>query len=82
MIYLKNQVTYPPWHQLDSSMVKMNQDVMLTRSFKLFSLIYFFRHLIINIDYDQIIENLDNSEDKYKIYFQKIMILHVIQQIL
>ena len=29
-MYLKNHVKYHPWHQLDSSMVKMNQDVMLT----------------------------------------------------
>ena len=32
-----------------------------------------------NIDYDKIIENLDNSEDEFGIYFHIIMILRVIQ---
>ena len=34
-----------------------------------------------NIDCDKIIEDLDNSEDDYRSYTQKIMILQVIQQI-
>ena len=34
-----------------------------------------------NIDCDKIIENMDNSEDDYRIYIQKIMILQVIQHI-
>ena len=40
-----------------------------------------FRQLIMNIDCDKIIENMDNIEDDYRGYIQKIMILQVIQQI-
>ena len=50
----------------------------------LFQVIFFnifFRQLIMNIDCEKIIENLDNSEDNYRAYIQKIMILQVIQQI-
>ena len=35
-IYQKNHVTYYPWHQLDSGMFKMNQDVMSTRHYQCF----------------------------------------------
>ena len=34
-----------------------------------------------NIDCEKIIEHMDNSEDDYRGYIQKIMILQVIQQI-
>ena len=39
------------------------------------------RQLIKNIDYEKIIEHMDNIEDNYREYEQKIMILQVIQQI-
>ena len=35
-----------------------------------------------NIYCDIMIENMDNSEDEYISYFQKILILQVIQQIM
>ena len=62
-------------------MVNMNQYVMSTCHFKLFYLIYIFRQLIMNIDCEKIIENLDNSENNYRGYIQKIIILQVIQHI-
>ena len=34
-----------------------------------------------NIDFDKIIENLNGSENEYKIYLHKVMILQVIKQI-
>ena len=61
-------------------MVNMNQDVMSTRHYKCFSSHIHFQ--TVNPEYllGKIIENLDNSEDGYKGYIQKIMILQVIQQ--
>ena len=80
-IYLKNHITYHPWHQLDSSMVKTNQNFMSTRRFKLFSSIYIFRQLIMNIYYENMIERIGNSEDDYRGYIQRIIIMQVIQLI-
>ena len=61
-------------------MVKMNQDVMSTRHSKLF-LNIFFRRFMMNIDCEKIIEHMDNSEDDYRDYIKKIIILQFIQQI-
>ena len=54
---------------------------MSTRRFKLFSSIYIFRQLIMNIYCNKIIENKDNSEDEYISDFQKIIKLQFVQQI-
>ena len=48
-------------------------------SFQVLFFNIFFRQLIMNIDCEKIIENMDNSEDDYRYYIQKIMILQVIQ---
>ena len=50
-------------------------------SYQVLLLDIFFRTLIMNIDCEKIIENMDNSEDDYIGYIQKIMILQVIQLI-
>ena len=50
-------------------------------SFQFLSFNIFSRQLIVNIDCEKVIGNLDNSEDDYRDYIQKIMILQVIQQI-
>ena len=42
----------------------------------------FFRHLIMNIDCEKVINNLDDSEDSFGSYFQKIVILQVVQYFL
>ena len=41
----------------------------------------FFRMLIMNIDYGKVIEHMENSEDDYRGYIQKIIILQAIQKI-
>ena len=41
----------------------------------------FLRRLIMNMDYENFIEHTNNSENDYRGYVQKIMILQVIQQI-
>ena len=58
----------------------MNQYVMSTRHSKRF-LNIFLRQLIMNIYCGKITEHMDNSEDDYKGYIQRIMMLQVIQQI-
>ena len=42
---------------------------------------YIFRTLIMNIDFDIMLTNIDNSLDYYNGHIQKIMILQVIQHI-
>ena len=79
-IYLKSHVTYNPWHQLDSGMVKMNQDVMSNRHSKWF-LNIFLRTFIMNIDCKRMLTNMENSTDNYNGHLHKIMIPQVIQQI-
>ena len=49
--------------------------------FKVIFFNIFFRELIMNTNCDKIIENLDNSEDDYRNYIQKIVILQVIKHI-
>ena len=80
-IHWKKNDSYHSWHQLDSGMIKMNQDVMSTRHSKCFFSIYIFRTFIINIDCGRILTNIDNSTYDYNCHIQKIMILQVIQQI-
>ena len=41
----------------------------------------FFRQLIMNVDSEKMINNLDDSKDNIIIYFQKIVILWVVQPI-
>ena len=79
-IYLKKNDSYHTWHQLDSGMIKMNQDVMWTQHSKCFPSLYIFRTLIMNIDFDRMLTNIDNSTDDYNGHKQKIMIIQVIQQ--
>ena len=50
-------------------------------SFQVLFFNIFFRLLIMNIYYENMIERIGNSEDDYRGYIQKNMILEVIQQI-
>ena len=66
------------WHQLDSSMVKMNQGVMLTCLFKFFTSISFSDNWLWTLIVKNY-NNLDDSGDNFRSYFQKIVILRVAQ---
>ena len=50
-------------------------------SFQVLFFNIFFRQLIMNIYCEKFIEHINNSEDDYSGYVQKIMILQIIQQI-
>ena len=65
------------WIHKWSRWIKMLCQLIISSAF--FSI--FFRQVIMNIDFVKMIEHLDNREDYYRSYNQKIMILQVIQQI-
>ena len=58
----------------------MNQYFMLTHHLN-FVFQYIFRQFNMNIDCGKIIRDLDDSEDEFRGYLQKIMILRLVQQI-
>ena len=66
------------WIHKWSRWIKMLCQLIISSAF--FSI--FFRQVIMNIDFVKMIEHLDNREDYYRSYNQKIMVLQVIQQII